>query len=92
MFRKTMTWPLIPDEFANPKGVHQIELQPKRHMVSTNAKESLQIWVKSGEWLPVQFGYKTEFEDGTRQSVIVTLTQIERDKTLAPDLFRFCSA
>ncbi|MDE0010395.1 MAG: outer membrane lipoprotein carrier protein LolA [Candidatus Poribacteria bacterium] len=80
---------LIPDEFANPKGVHQIELQPKRHMVSTNAKESLQIWVKSGEWLPVQFGYKTEFEDGTRQSVIVTLTQIERDKTLAPDLFRF---
>ena len=87
--QKNYNMALIPDEFANPKGVHQIELQPKRHMVSTNAKESLQIWVKSGEWLPVQFGYKTEFEDGTRQSVIVTLTQIERDKTLAPDLFRF---
>ena len=87
--QKNYDMALIPDEFANPKGVHQIELQPKRHMVSTNAKESLQIWVKSGEWLPVQFGYKTEFEDGTRQSVIVTLTQIERDKTLAPDLFRF---
>ena len=80
---------IIPDEFANPKGVHQIELQPKRHMVSTNAKETLQIWVQSGDWLPVQFGYKTEFEDGTRQSVIVTLTQIERDKKLAPDLFKF---
>ncbi len=87
--QKNYDMALIPDEFANPKGVHQIELQPKRHMVSTNAKESLQIWVKSSEWLPVQFGYKTEFEDGTRQSVIVTLTQIERDKTLAPDLFRF---
>ena len=80
---------LIPDEFANPKGVHQIELQPKQHMVSSNAKETLQIWVKAGEWLPVQFGYETEFEDGTRQSVIVTLTQIERDKKLAPDLFKF---
>ena len=87
--QKNYDMALIPDEFANPKGVHQIELQPKPHMVSTNAKESLQIWVKSGEWLPVQFGYKTEFEDGTRQSVIVTLTQIERDKELAPDLFRF---
>ena len=87
--QKNYNMALIPDEFANPKGVHQIELQPKRHMVRTNAKESLQIWVKSSEWLPVQFGYKTEFEDGTRQSVIVTLTQIERDKELAPDLFKF---
>ena len=87
--QKNYNMTLIPDEFANPKGVHQIELAPKVHMVSTNAKESLQIWVKSGEWLPVQFGYKTEFEDGTRQSVIVTLTEIERDKELAPDLFKF---
>ncbi len=80
---------LIPDEFANPKGVHQIELTPKPHMVSTTAKETLQIWVKSGEWLPVQFGYRTEFEDGTRQSVIVSLTEIERDKELAPNVFTF---
>ena len=80
---------LIPDEFANPKGVHQIELTPKPHMVTTNAKEKLQIWVKDGEWLPVQFGYETEFEDGTHQSVIVTLTQIQRDKELAPDVFKF---
>ena len=87
--QKNYNMALIPDEFANPKGVHQIELTPKRHMVTTNAKETLQIWVKSDEWLPVQFGYKTEFEDGTRQSVIVTLTQIERDKKLAPDLFKF---
>ena len=87
--QKNYDMALIPDEFANPKGVHQIELSPKKHMVSTNAKETLLIWVKSGEWLPVQFGYKTEFEDGTRQSVIVTLTQIERDKELAPDLFKF---
>ena len=87
--QKNYDMALIPDEFANPKGVHQIELAPKAHMVSANAKETLQIWVQSGEWLPVQFGYKTEFEDGTRQSVIVTLKEIERDKELAPDLFKF---
>ena len=87
--QKNYDMALIPDEFANPKGVHQIELTPKIHMVNTNAKETLQIWVKSDEWLPVQFGYKTEFEDGTRQSVIVSLKQIERDKELAPDLFKF---
>ena len=50
--QKNYDMALIPDEFANPKGVHQIELTPKIHMVTTNAKESLQIWVKSGEWLP----------------------------------------
>ena len=87
--QKNYSMALIPDEFANPKGVHQIELTPKIHMVNANAKETLQIWVKSGEWLPVQFGYKTESEDGTRQSIIVALTQIERDKKLAPDLFKF---
>ena len=80
---------LVPDEFANPKGIHQIELTPKDHMVNTNAKESLLIWVKSGEWLPVQFGFKTELEDGTRQSAIVALTNIQRDIEIAPDLFKF---
>ena len=80
---------LVPDEFANPKGIYQIALTPKEHMVRTNAKEKLLIWVKSDEWLPVQFGYDTELEDGTRQSAIVALTEIQRDTELAPDLFKF---
>ena len=84
---------LVPDEFANPKGVHQIELTPKKdpkdHLMNANVKEKLLIWVKSDEWLPVQFGYESELEDGTRQSVIVALTEIKRDTELAPDLFKF---
>jgi len=87
--QKNYDMALIPDEFANPKGIYQIQLTPKPHMVSTRTKEILEIWVKTGEWLPVQFGYKTEFEDGTRQSVIVALSQIERDKKLAPEFFKF---
>lgn len=84
---------LVPDEFANPKGVHQIELTPKKdpkdHLMNADVKEKLLIWVKSDEWLPVQFGYESELEDGTRQSVIVALTGIKRDTELAPDLFKF---
>ena len=84
---------LVPDEFANPKGVHRIELTPKKdpkdHLMNADVKEKLLIWVKSDEWLPVQFGYESELEDGTRQSVIVALTEIKRDTELAPDLFKF---
>ena len=84
---------LVPDEFANPKGVHRIELTPKKapkdDLMNANVKEKLLIWVKSDEWLPVQFGYESELEDGTRQSVIVALTEIKRDTELAPDLFKF---
>ena len=84
---------LVPDEFANPKGVHLIELTPKKdpkdHLMNANVKEKLLIWVKSDEWLPVQVGYESELEDGTRQSVIVAFTEIKRDTELAPDLFKF---
>ena len=80
---------LVPDEVANPKGVHQIELTPKNDMNNANVKEKIQIWVKSGGWFPVQIGHEIEFEDGSRQSAIVTFTEIERDKKLAPDLFKF---
>ena len=84
---------LVPDEFANPKGVYQIALTPKQDpedpLIRPNVKEKIRIWVKSGEWLPVQFGYESELEDGTRQSAIVTLTDIQRDIDIAPDLFKF---
>ena len=84
---------LVPDEFANPKGIYQIALTPKKKpkdpLMRTNVKEKLLIWVKSGEWLPVQFGYESELEDGTRQSAIVALTNIQRNIEIAPDLFKF---
>ncbi len=91
--KKNYDMALIPDEVANPKGVYQIRLTPKPHLVRDEVrdkgKETIEIWVKAGEWLPVQFGYVTELTDGTSQSIIVALTQIERDKPLAPELFKF---
>ena len=84
---------LVRDEFANPKGIHQIALTPKEDpedpLIGPKVKEKMLIWVKSSDWLPVQFGYESELEDGTRQSAIIILTDIQRDIEIAPDLFKF---
>ena len=80
---------LVPDEFANPKGVHNIELTPKKKFANPDVKEKFQIWVKSEGWLPVQVGHEIELKDGSRQSAIVKFSEIKRDKELAPDLFKF---
>ena len=80
---------LVPDEFANPKGIHNIELTPKKDFANPKVKEKFQIWVKSDGWLPVQVGHDIEFEDGSRQSAIVKFSEIKRDKELAPDVFEF---
>ena len=105
----TENWDMkhVPDEAANAKGVYQIQLTPKPHLLNRNAKqtpedgtikekpkdgdvkETIEIWVKEGEWLPVQFGHAIEYEDGSRRSVIVKLSKIERDKKLHPKVFKF---
>ena len=88
---------LVPDEAANAKGVFQMQLTPKPKLINRpikelqpteEVKESLEIWVKAGEWFPVQFGHVTVFKDGTRRSVIVALSNIKRDKKLPADTFK----
>lgn len=83
---------LVPDDAANSKGVHQIQLTPKDRPVNRphgDVKEIFGIWVKEGEWLPVQFGHVIEYEDGSRRNVIVKLSKIQRDKKLSPNAFKF---
>ena len=80
---------LVPDEFANPKGVHNIELTPKKGFANPAVKKKFQIWLQSDGWFPVQVGHEVELEDGSHQSVIVKFSEIKRDKKLAPDIFKF---
>lgn len=89
---------LVPDEAANSKGVYQIRLTPKPHLLKKPnqqvpgngvIKEFIEIWVKENEWFPVQFGAVTEFEDGIRRSVVMKLSKIVRDKKLPPNVFKF---
>jgi outer membrane lipoprotein-sorting protein len=86
---------LVPDPTANKKGVYQIELTPKPHMLTQPvdetrpARETLEVWVQSSDWLPVQFGYRSEREDRSALSVTVSLKKIRRDEKVAPDAFKF---
>jgi outer membrane lipoprotein-sorting protein len=84
---------LVPDEVANPKGIYRIKLIPKPQIPSdpnTNTtSEIIEIWVKSDEWLPVQFGYQTENDDEGNISVIVAFAKIQRDIEMGADSFTF---
>lgn len=94
---KKFTMKLVPDEDVNPIGIYLIQLIPKRLISEQNEniqqdssnKEILEIWLKKDDWLPVQFGYINEFDDGSRRSVIFKMTNIERDKKLPADIFKF---
>lgn len=84
---------LVPDEVANPKGIYRIKLVPKPQMPgraeANTPREIIEIWVKSDNWLPVQFGYQTEDDDIGSISVIVVLAKIQRDIEMDADLFKF---
>ena len=84
---------LVPDEVANPKGIYRIKLTPKAQMppdVEANSpREIIEIWVKSDEWLPVQFGYQSESNQEGNISVIVAFANIQRDIEMDADLFKF---
>ncbi len=84
---------LVPDEVANPKGIYRIKLLPKPQLspnAETNTpREIIEIWVKSDNWLPVQFGYQTEDESEGSISVIVAFANIQRDIEMDLDSFKF---
>ncbi|RKU26563.1 hypothetical protein C6497_13400 [Candidatus Poribacteria bacterium] len=94
---KNYSMKLVPDEDVNPIGIYLIQLIPKRLISEENEniqqessnKEILEIWLKKDDWLPVQFGYINEFDDGSRRSVIFKMTNIERDKKLPTNIFEF---
>ena len=86
---------LIVDEVANSKGVYQIELTPKPHILSKpvdagpQSRETLQIWIQAKDWLPIQFGYKLRSDTESDVSGIISLTNIERDRKLDKGFFKF---
>ena len=84
---------LVPDEVANPKGIYRIKLVPKPQVppnLQTNTpREIIEIWVKSDNWLPVQFGYQTESDEQGSISVIVAFANIQRDIKMDADSFKF---
>ena len=95
---KNWNMKLVPDEAAKSKGVLLMQLTPKPDLLNRRlnktegheeVKAQLEIWVKEDDWFPVQFGSITLFEDGTRRSVIISLSNIQRDQKLPSTKFKF---
>ena len=84
---------LVPDEVANPKGIYRIKLTPKPQLSpalsGSTPREIIEIWVRTNEWLPVQFGYQSESDDEGSLSVIVAFANIQRDIEMDTGLFKF---
>ena len=93
--QKNYNMELIVDEVANQKGVYQIELVPKAHMLSKLVDdgqpphETLAIWIQAKDWLPIQFGYKLQNDTESDVSGFVSLTNIRRDRKLEAGIFNF---
>ncbi len=93
--QKNYNMKLVRDDAAKKKGIYQIELTHKPDKLSKPVndtpppRETLAIWIKTDEWLPVQFGYKFEDDAGNRESYITSLTNIKRNQDLDSTLFKF---
>ena len=85
---------LVLDEAAHKKGVYQLKLTPKPHLVVKSegglvVEEVLEIWIDTKDWLPVKFGYRSETESGDKMSDVVALKNIKRNLKLNPKVFQF---
>ncbi|MDE0043333.1 MAG: hypothetical protein OXT74_14940, partial [Candidatus Poribacteria bacterium] len=86
---------LVVDEVANQRGVYQLELTPKAHLLSKpvgggqSPRETLEMWIQAKDWLPIQFGYKLQNDADSDVSGIISLTNIKRDQKLEAGFFNF---
>ena len=86
---------LVVDEVANQKGVYQLELTPKSHLLSNpvdggeSPRETLEMWIQESDWLPIQFGYKLQNEAESNVIGVISLTNIKRDRKLDAEFFKF---
>ena len=93
--QKNYDMKLVVDEVANQKGVYQIELTPKPHMLSKPVvggqlpRETLEMWIQAKDWLPIQFGYKLQNDTESDVSGIISLTNIKRNRKLDEGFFNF---
>ena len=93
--QKNYDMKLVVDEVANQRGVYQLELTPKPHLLSKpvdgrqSSRETLEMWIQAKDWLPIQFGYNLQGDAESDVSGIISLTNIKRDRKLEAEFFNF---
>ena len=92
--KKTYNMKLVEDKVAESKGVYHIELSPKDPIRSSSGQgrqtiESIEIWMRSKDWIPVQFSYKSESEAFGDTTIVISFKNIKIDQELPESTFVF---
>lgn len=92
--KKTYNMKLVEDEVAEEKGIYHIELSPKDTVQSASGKEnrlseSVEVWIRSSDWIPVQFSYKSESEVAGDMTIVMSFKNIKLNQDLPKSTFVF---
>jgi chaperone LolA len=77
---------LIKDELAEKKGVHCIELTPKKTTEDTMIFDAVQIWVRDEDSIPVQVMYR---DDKNGATFFFSFNNIKLNDKLDDSVFKF---
>jgi len=94
---------IVQDEVAESKDVYHIELLPKSSALSNNVKgkaqsdsgkenelsEKFEVWIRTKDWVPVQFSYKSESEIAGDMTIVISFRKIKINQDLPKSTFVF---
>lgn len=92
--KKTYNMKIVEDKAAASKGIYHIELSPKKQVKSSSGQEkklieSVEVWIRSDDWIPVQFSYKSESEVAGDMTIVISFRNIKIDQDLPKSTFIF---
>jgi outer membrane lipoprotein-sorting protein len=96
---KNYNMELVEDEIANPKGIYRMKLSPKQIITkstqqqpgtfiepSTPLPEIIEVWIRTKDWIPVQFSYKNQAND---MLIVTALKNVKLNQKLDESTFKF---
>lgn len=92
--KKTYDMKLVEDKVAKSKGIYHLELSPKNPIRTRSRQkkkviESIEVWIRSSDWIPVQFSYKSESEAAGDMTIVMSFMNIKLNQKLPKSTFVF---
>ena len=85
--QKNYSLRLVEDELAEKRGVHVVELVPKKENASSESVfDVLQVWIRDEDSIPVQFMYKDKKNEMT---FILSFRSVKVNDKLGESTFKF---
>ena len=85
---------LVEDKVAESKDVYHVELSPKEQIGFNSYQEdklveSIEVWIRSEDWIPVQFSFKSESKVVGEMVIIISFRNIKINQELPQSTFIF---